>query len=1550
MKTNRKQVLALLLSVVLVLGIFPARAIELTVTAAPKLEDGTVIYYEDFNYANNTNKSSVLSTLGWTVSNELRTNKVNYSISDGKLLCDSIAGGATGDSYVTILDNTAMSEVSKSDYTITYKLKYVEADSYTRYNAVIHNYNGYKSYNSVHLRIGGYGNNQVRCSGNWYDYESSSSGYYLKSTGTSSVSYKLFGVQSASANASSNTGYPMVGKDVTIRIAVDLDGGSTVYINDVKMSTTVQNKELFSSSLAYAQAIALKTSRGTKAYIDDFMVYVGTGKAPANITKEDITYKLPVSEDYGTQLKVMSLNSLFSDQTLDVFGDGMTRATHMYNVVSGFRPDIVGFQERSSTNRTTITSVIAADAGYAVVDDYRTDTTVANVTTMVPILYSTTRFTLVENAASNNNIAHGALLFNDSYNVIGMTASQKASYEGTKGLSWAVLKDKQTGGYVLALNTHFALRLDSYADSYTSADAVEDRIGNANQAFEIMDKVYAVFGIIPTVFTGDFNMRLNDQSYKLLSTRFEDTIYANSDFVKYEYTMSDINNPDAYKAPNAPIDHLFYTSENLTPISYTVCKQSREIRAVSDHIPVIGVYKVADTFAPQCSHSTGIYSGTQNVTLSGTGEIYYTDDNTDPRTSLTRKLYPGVITVTEDAVIKFCSKLGGEYSPVERVTLFFGTPLYITEAIKNGPGSDLYEGIEIINVSGVPVDLSDFYIYYYNSTDEATSKAFDPAKASSQMKMAYTEGESVVPSGAVAYCPIISGAAYLNKDVISAGKSAYLVTLNEDGTKVTYHKDRFASIISYDKAGSIAPELVLPIDRTARSIGYTDEGVAVRRYDYYNSSDGSANNTSSSFGFGNSGFTNLYINFRTSTTAGSAFCAVHLDSTDDGTVVAEDGTTSCRAGSYNFLPTSTATMITDSFTSVTYTIGYLTAEQQTAFDALIAKRLKTINSTSQAINNASEFAAMTATGSYYLANDITIDTTYTQKFKGILDGRGHTVTTSVPLFTDLSGTVRNLNVKGEVVGNADTDNGAVAITTTGNARFEKVIVNANVSGGNRSGALLGYGINGSSVIAINCINNGSISGNGSSGGFIGYIEGTTLYLDGCINNGSVNSDNNSAGFVGRFGLNQATTKHICYITNCDNYGEIISSGSRAAGIIAYSAGIVTIAGCSNYGRIAYSGTPVNFFAGGIYGVGSATYTAEDSTTVDTITALTIRECYNHGDVEATTGAGGIVARISTVKPASGYNYTISDCGNTGDISTFDCGSTYGTKGAAGIIGYMLGNAGNSIVRCYNVGNITSTNTSNTVPHRPSGIVSYVNSKEMVLKHCYSAGTVTGIGDYATPYQLYYNNNSTGASADYMSNNHALAVSGATYEVNGSQSTASYKTFTSAQLTNGTLRNTINSAAGDTYYYQYTAKETYPVLTEYNAVTKYGIVLSEDSDYSENETTVYRVAANTDVESFSDQFIFDVWVCKDDTVLSLTQKMATGYKVTSFDGTEELTVAVIGDIDSDSILSSTDCASLKNKLRGFSELGELQNLAADFDGNGTLNTFDYLRLKLAVKGA
>ena len=161
MKLRSKRIIALVLATVFVLGLIPMEAVK-TVTAGSGLAAGTVVYYEDFNYPDNSTKKTVLSTLGWQTSTEYTSNKTNYSIVGGRLYCDSISTSATVDSYVTVLDDAAMSEVAKGDYTITYKMTYAAATGYTRYGAMIYNYNGYKSYNSVHLRIAGFGNNQVR--------------------------------------------------------------------------------------------------------------------------------------------------------------------------------------------------------------------------------------------------------------------------------------------------------------------------------------------------------------------------------------------------------------------------------------------------------------------------------------------------------------------------------------------------------------------------------------------------------------------------------------------------------------------------------------------------------------------------------------------------------------------------------------------------------------------------------------------------------------------------------------------------------------------------------------------------------------------------------------------------------------------------------------------------------------------------------------------------------------------------------------------------------------------------------------------------------------------------------------------------------------------------------------------------------------------------------------------------------------------------------------------------------------------------------------------
>ncbi len=1528
------RLLSLLLAALIFAQIVPIVDNAVTVNAATGLADGTVVYYEDFNYADNSSKASVLSTLGWKTATELNANNTNYAISGGKLLCDSITPGATADSYVTVLDDDYMSEVAKQDYTISYKLNYVEAQNYIRYACLVYNYNGYKSYNTVHVRIAGYGNNQIRTATNWYDHDTG----VMEATGTSSLSYKLYGVQAASANASTTTGYPLVNKEITVRIAVDVDAGPTIYLNGVKVSTPATTyNELFLSTKEYATAVALKTTRQVKAYMDDFMVYTGLGDIPANVSKEDVTYKAPIDSD-DNALKIMTFNTLFSDQTTDAFSNGINRTYHMSNVVSGMRPDIVGMQERNAKNKSGVTQMLQDSGGYQLVNEYRTDTSVANVVSYVPILFNKARFTLVENAAANNNNAHGALLFDKSYNIKDMTATEIASFAGTKGMAWAVLKDKQTGGYVLALNAHFALNSSSYT-GYSDEEAIEARLSNAGQALTKMQEIYSVFGAIPTVFTGDFNMRVYDPAYKLLAETFESSIYGDESFIKYEYSMNKVSAATFTRAPNMPIDHIFYTDESLTPTAYYVGNKAPELMIASDHLPVMATFSYAKVAEPMPSHHTDVYSEAQHVSYKGNGIIYYTTDGTDPRSSATRKLYGSAISVTEDTVLKACTKLNGIYSDVNRITLFFDNPIYITEAIKNTSGTDHTEGFEIYNASSVEIDLSDFALWSYSSAKESTCLSVADADVTLQMQMAYQEGQYVLPAGEIAYCPIVFGDTYLKVDRVAADKTVYLVTMNEDATEVTYHTDRFAAAMAYDGAGTISADRIFPIDSTARSIGYTEDGTLVKRRDYYNATDGSVNTVTNGFNLGNGSYTKLYITIVTHPNVSNAVSVCNMDSTGGGITTTTDSagtsTTSVNTGAFNFVPGTGNVMTTQGFTANKYTIGYLTDAQKKAIDAL---KTKETVAGATAITNEAEFLAMAAGGSYYLANDISVNTTYTTVFTGSLDGRGHRVTATVPMFTDMSGTVKNFTVAGNIAVTSGY-NSAISQQVTGNARFEDITVNANLSGGGTTGGILGYGKSGCSVVAVRCINNGNHSGTEQVGGLIGYIQGITASIDECINYGTITSTSYSGGIICRFGKNPSTMSYTCNITNCMNYGDVSSTITRAAGVLAYSVGYVTMSGCINYGRIYCSGTYANFVAGGIYGEGSSTYTSGTST-VNTKNSLAISDCYNHGKIEAFCTAGGIVGRTPTVAPASGYLYTIERCGNTGEIVVTDLDGTKTLHGAGGIVGYFYGTTNHRIVRCYNVGKVTATAGTQGTTIRVGGIAAYFNGTKVYFKDCYNAGTITASGTGAVAYQLFYNNHATGCGASYINNNHAMAVSGATYAVNGTQ-TANYATFSAAELADGTLRDKINSGAGTDIYFQKLDVEAYPVHREYKGFELWSIILSENSDYRENGSFVYRVGLDTVSEDFEGQFITDVKVKNGDAELAMTAQLKTGLKVTSFDGNEEMTVVVLGDNDCDGAITTTDYVCVENHLSTGRGVDEMQFLASDINDDGILSVADCL---------
>jgi len=1528
-----KRFISAALALTILIGLMPYLGILVSVKAVNGLENGTVIYYEDFDYADVSDKDKVLSVLGWSEAEEYLYNYSDYSIENGRLLCDNTS---SYNAYLTVLDNTAMSEAAKGDYTISYKLNYVSSTDYTAYSSLIYNYNGNKTYNTVHLRVAGTAYNQGR-GYNWYNYDDA-----IYGTGTSSVSYKLFGVSALTANASSPTAYPLVGREVTVRIAVDIDAGPTVYMNGVKVSSpNGKYKDVFMATEQYASAIGLKTAAGVKAYMDDFMVYTGLGDIPANVNKEDISYVTPKAPDYGNTIDVMSYNVYYISQSTVALADGLNRTTHLYNVISGYHPDIVGFQERTEANKTGITNLLSTYTNYKVVDEYRTDTSVAYVHHHAPIMYNSDRLTVESNTAANNNMGHGAWLYRDCYEVRDLTESQFASFSPGKSMSWAVFKDNVSGSYILAMNTHFSLRLSSYVN-YTAEDAINDRLANAETCLGVMEKVFDVYGVIPVVYTGDFNMYSFDPSYKRISEELSDTLHGSEDFIKYEYSMNSITTPDLVEVPDLPIDHIFYNTEALTAVGYQVCNGAAEIRIASDHLPILGTFSIKETSAPVCSHITGVYDTPQTVTMKGDGEIFYTTDGSDPITSDTRKLYPGIISVTEDTVLKYCALKNGVYSNVQRVTLYFGTPLYITEVTKNSPGNDMYEGVEIINVSNVPVDLFDFVIWNYSDSPLSNVTGVADSTVILQMKMASVEGQYVLPSGGIGFCPTVNTTMYKNKDQYAAGKSDYLVTLNGDGTKVTYHTDRFAAAIAYDGSGSISPDRIFVIDRTARSMGYTVDGTLVKRADYYSSDGVTVNNLYRSFNLSNSTYTKLYITLSTAQYVNESVTTCILDGTDGGTTTASDGTTTVLEGSYHFTPNGKTLMTTQSFTKSGYSIGYLNAAQQSAYDKIIAIRR---GKASVAVSTAEEFAAMSADGSYCLTSDITLTSSYPAKFTGVLDGNGHTVTTSAPMFADLSGTVKNVALKGEISGSGY--NGAIAAESTGGARLEKVTVNVKLYGGTVTGGLIGYVGDGVKTVAVDCVNYGDVSGTSQSGGLFGYVLGSALVMDGCINKGRVSSDSYSGGLVARFGKDASTIKYVCNISNSVNYGEVLSDSSRAGGILAYSAGNTSIAGCDNYGYVHFSKTNTNSMAGGIYGAGTTTYTS-GGTEYDTVNAFTISDCYNYGNVEATTNAGGILGRGPNHATPSGYAYTIISCGNSGDIVTTDAGSTYGTKGAGGIVGYVYGGYsgnGNGIYNCYNVGKVTAVGGDSGVKQHACGIAAFLSGTTAHLKNCYNAGEVTCSGNNVGAYQLYYNNDTTGSPAAYVSNNYALYVSGASYELNGTQS-ASYKTFTVSELSAGTVRSKLNSGAGNTLYYQ-SSEQVYPVHKRFFNNLKNGIILGDNTVYAEDGEFVYRVKANTTVRDFQSNFATEVKVvdCNGEAVGSLP--VSTGHTVTSFDGSKSMTVVVIGDVDGNGTVSATDYINVKGYIKNTTSLDKVQKNAADVDDSGEISSSDYVSLKLML---
>ena len=451
-----------------------------------------------------------------------------------------------------------------------------------------------------------------------------------------------------------------------------------------------------------------------------------------------------------------------------------------------------------------------------------------------------------------------------------------------------------------------------------------------------------------------------------------------------------------------------------------------------------------------------------------------------------------------------------------------------------------------------------------------------------------------------------------------------------------------------------------------------------------------------------------------------------------------------------------------------------------------------------AITDAAGFAAMAADGKYYLANDITLEASYAETFKGTLDGNGKTITVSAPIFAAIEGaTIKNLNVAGAIDG-AAADTAAVAVTAAGAVTLEGIVNKASITNAANGAGILTIADETATVTMTNCKNEAAISTSTQAAGLIAYINKNINTITGCENSGDITSTGGSAaGIIARFGVNAAKADvDKVIITDCANYGNVFTDGTQAGGMLAYLVGGTEIKNCVNKGNI----TSSNNKAGGIFGT-----SVKDTKNV---CAIAVENCVNYGVVSAPKVAAGIVGRLGRAVQVEGMNYMVKNCINFGDVKgyteiTYDKATLY----IGGIVGYAYGGSlvpANGVVNCVNLGNIDANRSHLTGASSMyiGGIVAYVNAKNFECKNNVNTGIATITGEVTGMGNVVYNKKLDGAEAE--ANNYSVQIADGAVD-------SFTKVVTADQIASGEVAYLINEAAGATIYYQAIGTDKAPVL-------------------------------------------------------------------------------------------------------------------------------------------
>jgi len=292
-------------------------------------------------------------------------------------------------------------------------------------------------------------------------------------------------------------------------------------------------------------------------------------------------------------------------------------------------------------------------------------------------------------------------------------------------------------------------------------------------------------------------------------------------------------------------------------------------------------------------------------------------------------------------------------------------------------------------------------------------------------------------------------------------------------------------------------------------------------------------------------------------------------------------------------------------------------------------------------------------------------------FKGVFEGNGKSITgLTVPLFNNLRGSVRNLNISSDIVYVSGGNEYGIGILAhyayvPDDATSVPVIDGVTVSGSltvDLTTTLDNYNIGGltgasNGVMFRNCTNNATISlgenfsaKNVRVGGITGIAQtAATADIVSCTNNGDITLDASALSgdlFVGGVLGNASQAVDI---KECENTGDVSVSGEvvnlRLAGVIAQASVNVALSSSSNSGALTLSGCHVGkqFYMGGIM----AEITNETENTYENLVntgLITVQDITTVGENASFAYIAGIVGC------SDGTGKTFRNCTHTADIN------------------------------------------------------------------------------------------------------------------------------------------------------------------------------------------------------------------------------------------------------------------------------------------------------------